>query len=89
MPTVTSTLSRNSLRPGRDRQHPAVAARQVAGEEVEADQLHAGVLDGGDEGVDLARRAGTGWSGHGHQNSTASKPAALRGRGALAAAAAR
>ena len=41
-------------RPGRPRDQTAVTGRHVAGEEVEADQLHAGVLHGGDEGVDVA-----------------------------------
>ncbi len=37
-----------------DGQHPAVGAGQVAGEEVEADELHARVLDRPDQGVDVA-----------------------------------
>ena len=53
MPTATSMLSRNCCRATGDRQHAAVRPGQIAGEEVQPDQLHAGVADGSHERVDL------------------------------------
>jgi hypothetical protein len=44
---------------GRDRQHAGVRPGQVTGEEVEADEAHAGVPDGAGKRVDL------GVGGHG------------------------
>ena len=56
MPIATSMLSRNCADRAGNGEHAAVRTDQVTGEEVQADERGAGVVDGGHEVVD--RRVG-------------------------------
>ena len=75
MPTVTSTLSRNSLRSlRRSDSSAAVAAGMSPAKKFRPVSCTAGILDGAVTNASTSASGGVG-EANGHQNSTASKPA--------------